>query len=58
LSNDAIIVRDKNERITTGIEGNEALRLPTRQEAVGAVIQHLLKSKFPDRYLEFTKAAS
>ncbi|HEX3619724.1 MAG TPA: PAS domain S-box protein [Candidatus Udaeobacter sp.] len=48
LSNDAIIVRDKNERITYWNRGATKLYGYTRQEAVGAVIQHLLKSKFPE----------
>jgi PAS domain S-box-containing protein len=48
LSNDAIIVRDKNERITYWNKGATKLYGYTRQEALGTVIQHLLKSKFPE----------
>jgi len=48
LSNDAIIVRDRNERITYWNKGATKLYGYTRQEALGAVLQHLLKSKFPE----------
>jgi len=48
LSNDAIIVRDQNERITYWNKGATKLYGYTRQEALGAVIQHLLKSKLPE----------
>jgi PAS domain S-box-containing protein len=48
LSNDAIIVRDKNERITYWNKGATKLYGYTRQEALGTVLQHLLKSKFPE----------
>ena len=48
LSNDAIIVRDKNERITYWNRGATKLYGYTRQEALGTVIQHLLKSKFSE----------
>jgi PAS domain S-box-containing protein len=48
LSNDAIIVRDKDERITYWNRGATKLYGYTRQEALGAVIQHLLKSKLPE----------
>jgi PAS domain S-box-containing protein len=48
LSNDAIIVRDKNERITYWNKGATKMYGYTRQEALGTVIQHLLKSKFPE----------
>ena len=48
LSNDAIIVRDKNERITYWNKGATKVYGYTRQEALGTVIQHLLKSKFPE----------
>jgi PAS domain S-box-containing protein len=48
LSNDAIIVRDKDERITYWNKGATKLYGYTRQEALGTVIQHLLKSKFPE----------
>src|SRR5437773_4333038 len=48
LSNDAIIVRDKNERITYWSRGATKLYGYARQEALGTVIQHLLKSKFPE----------
>jgi PAS domain S-box-containing protein len=48
LSNDAIIVRGKNERITYWNKGATKLYGYTRQEALGTVIQHLLKSKLPE----------
>ncbi len=48
LTNDAIIVRDKNERITYWNKGATKLYGYTRQEALGTVIQHLLKSKLPE----------
>jgi PAS domain S-box-containing protein len=48
LSNDAIIVRDKNERITYWNKGATELDGYTRQEALDTVLQHLLKSKFPE----------
>src|SRR6266705_2354314 len=48
LSNDDIIVSDQNERITYWNRGATKLYGYTRQEALGAVIQHLLKSKFPE----------
>ena len=48
LSNDAIIVRDTNERITYWNRGATELYGYTRREALGAVIQHLLKSKFSE----------
>lgn len=48
LSNDAIIVRDVNDRITYWNKGATKIYGYTRQEALGTVIQHLLKSKFPE----------
>ncbi|MFZ0915747.1 MAG: PAS domain S-box protein [Candidatus Udaeobacter sp.] len=48
LSNDAIIVRDTNERITYWNKGATKLYGYTQQEALGTVIQHLLKSKFSE----------
>jgi PAS domain S-box-containing protein len=48
LSNDAIIVRDNDERITYWNKGATKLYGYTRQEALGTVIQHLLKSKLPE----------
>jgi len=48
LSNDAIIVRDKDERITYWNRGATKIYGYTRQEALGTVVQHLLKSKLPE----------
>jgi PAS domain S-box-containing protein len=48
LSNDAIIVRDANERITYWNKGATKIYGYTRQEALGTVVQHLLKSKLPE----------
>src|SRR5206468_2510404 len=48
LSNDAIIVRDENERITYWNKGATKVYGYTRQEALGTVVQHLLKSKLPE----------
>ena len=48
LSNDAIIVRDKNERITYWNSGATKIYGYTRQEALGTVVQRLLKSKLPE----------
>src|SRR5213596_681618 len=48
LSNDAIIVRDVDDRVTYWNNGATKIYGYTRQEALGTVIQHLLKSKFPE----------
>ena len=48
LSNDAIIVRDKNERITYWNKGATKIYGYTRQEAVGKVVQQLLKTELPE----------
>ncbi len=46
LSNDAIIVRDKNERITYWNKGAAKIYGYSRQEAAGQVIHQLLKTQF------------
>src|SRR5437588_10145924 len=48
LSNDAIIVRDKNERITYWNKGATKIYGYTRQEAVGKVVQQFLKTELPE----------
>jgi PAS domain S-box-containing protein len=48
LSNDAIIVRDKNEQVTYWNKGATKLYGYTGQEAVGKVIRDLLKSEYPE----------
>ncbi len=48
LSNDAIIVRDENERITYWNKGATKIYGYTEEEALGKVLQHLLKSKLPE----------
>ena len=48
LSNDAIIVRDKNERITYWNRGATKIYGYTQQEALGGVIQQVLQSKYPE----------
>ena len=56
LSNDAIIVRDKNERITYWNRGATQLYGYTQQEALGTVIQDLLKSKLPEPLPKITRS--
>jgi PAS domain S-box-containing protein len=48
LSNDAIIVRDKNDRITYWNKGATKIYGYTRQEALGKVSYDLLKTEFPE----------
>jgi PAS domain S-box-containing protein len=48
LSNDAVIVRDVNDRVTYWNKGATKIYGYTQQEALGTVIRHLLKSKFPE----------
>jgi PAS domain S-box-containing protein len=48
LSTDAIIVQDKNSRITYWNKGAIRIYGYTRQEAVGKVIYGLLKTEFPE----------
>src|SRR3982751_1064767 len=48
LSNDAIIVRDRNDQIAYWNKGATKLYGYTRQEALGKVIHELLKSEFPE----------
>src|SRR5438067_3141896 len=48
LSNDAIIVRDENDRITYWNKGATKVYGYTRQEAVGKVSHDLLKSEHPE----------
>lgn len=48
LSNDAIIVRDKNDRITYWNKGATKIYGYTQQEALGKVTHDLLKSKQPE----------
>src|SRR5205814_6624124 len=48
LSNDAIIVRDENDRITYWNKGATKVYGYTRQEAVGKVRHDLLKSEPPE----------
>ncbi len=47
LSNDAIIVRDKNDRVTYWNKGAAKMYRYRRQEAVGEAIHELLKTRFP-----------
>src|SRR5437899_12122367 len=49
LTNDAIIVRDKNDRITYWNKGAAKLYGYTRDEALGKIIYHLLETEFPAR---------
>src|SRR5436309_1466307 len=48
LSTDAIIVRDKNDRITYWNKGATKIYGYAQQEALGKVIYALLKTKFPE----------
>src|SRR5205823_1254630 len=48
LSTDAIIVRDKNDRITYWNKGATKIYGYTREEALGKVIYRLLKTEFPE----------
>ena len=48
LSYDAIIVRDKNDRVTYWNKGATKIYGYTRQEALGKVTHDLLKSKHPE----------
>jgi PAS domain S-box-containing protein len=48
LSNDAIIVRDVNDRITYWNKGATEIYGYTRQEALGKVTRDLLKTEFPE----------
>jgi PAS domain S-box-containing protein len=48
LSNDAIIVRDENDRITSWNKGATKIYGYTRDEALGKIIYHLLKTEFPE----------
>jgi PAS domain S-box-containing protein len=48
LSNDAIIVRDKTDRVTYWNKGATKIYGYTRQEALGKVIRDLLKTEHPE----------
>jgi PAS domain S-box-containing protein len=48
LSNDAIIVRDANDRITYWNNGATKIYGYTRQQALGKAIHNLLKSEYPE----------
>src|SRR2546430_10714907 len=48
LSNDAIIVRDENDRITSWNKGATKFYGYTRDEALAKIIYHLLKTEFPE----------
>ncbi len=47
MANDAIFIRDGADRITYWNQGAEKLYGWTAEEAVGQVVQHLLKARFP-----------
>ena len=47
LAHDAIIIRDLDSRIVTWNQGAQTLYGWTEQEAVGQIIHHLLKTRFP-----------
>lgn len=55
LTSDAVIVRDLNDVITYWGRGAEALYGWTREEAVGKVANHLLKSVLPAPYPEIAE---
>src|SRR5438270_12142356 len=48
LSNDAIIVRDANDRITYWNKGAEKMYRYTREEAVGKLTHELLQTRYPE----------